>query len=84
MQDPDFGYQDFARRDEDQTQVFRVQVRLLALPAAGEWWLWGARVAPSGATPASLHPWEALPHEGTHPTRAGGGEATAFCPQEPL
>uniref|UniRef100_A0A8D0FNX2 Sestrin 3 n=1 Tax=Strix occidentalis caurina TaxID=311401 RepID=A0A8D0FNX2_STROC len=25
MQDPDFGYQDFARRDEDQTQVFRVQ-----------------------------------------------------------
>ncbi|XP_041252713.1 sestrin-3-like isoform X1 [Onychostruthus taczanowskii] len=24
-QDPDFGYQDFARRDEDQTQVFRVQ-----------------------------------------------------------
>lgn len=29
MQDPDFGYQDFARRDEDQTQVFRVQVRLL-------------------------------------------------------
>lgn len=35
MQDPDFGYQDFARRDEDQTQVFRVQVRLLALPAGG-------------------------------------------------
>lgn len=37
MQDPDFGYQDFARRDEDQTQVFRVQVRLLlpspALPS---------------------------------------------------
>lgn len=29
MQDPDFGYQDFARRDEDQTQVFRVQVRFL-------------------------------------------------------
>lgn len=29
MQDPDFGYQDFARRDENQTQVFRVQVRLL-------------------------------------------------------
>uniref|UniRef100_A0A8C0BYM4 Sestrin 3 n=1 Tax=Buteo japonicus TaxID=224669 RepID=A0A8C0BYM4_9AVES len=25
MQDPDFGYQDFARRDDDQTQVFRVQ-----------------------------------------------------------
>ncbi|XP_071613697.1 sestrin-3-like isoform X3 [Heliangelus exortis] len=25
MQDPDFGYQDFARRDEDQTQVFRAQ-----------------------------------------------------------
>ncbi|XP_028942370.1 LOW QUALITY PROTEIN: sestrin-3-like [Antrostomus carolinensis] len=25
MQDPDFGYQDFARRDEDQTQVFRIQ-----------------------------------------------------------
>ncbi|XP_068019702.1 sestrin-3-like isoform X2 [Melanerpes formicivorus] len=25
MQDPDFGYQDFARRDENQTQVFRVQ-----------------------------------------------------------
>ncbi|NWR60956.1 SESN3 protein, partial [Bucorvus abyssinicus] len=25
MQDPDFGYQDFARHDEDQTQVFRVQ-----------------------------------------------------------
>ncbi|NXH15527.1 SESN3 protein, partial [Bucco capensis] len=25
MQDPDFGYQDFARRDEDQTRVFRVQ-----------------------------------------------------------
>ncbi|NWH18318.1 SESN3 protein, partial [Grus americana] len=25
MQDPDFGYQDFARRNEDQTQVFRVQ-----------------------------------------------------------
>lgn len=73
MQDPDFGYQDFARRDEDQTQVFRVQVRLLALPAAGEWWLWGARVAPSGAAPASLHHWEALPREGTHPTRAGGG-----------
>ncbi|KAI6078199.1 hypothetical protein LUU34_00779100 [Aix galericulata] len=83
MQDPDFGYQDFARRDEDQTQVFRVQVRLLALPAGGEWWLWGACVAPSGAAPASLRPWEALPREGTHPTRAGGGEATAFCPQEP-
>lgn len=33
MQDPDFGYQDFARRDEDQTQVFRVQVRLL-LPSS--------------------------------------------------
>lgn len=33
MQDPDFGYQDFARRDEDQTQVFRVQVRLLL-----SWW----------------------------------------------
>lgn len=32
-QDPDFGYQDFARRDEDQTQVFRVQVRLLL-----SWW----------------------------------------------
>lgn len=31
MQDPDFGYQDFARRDEDQTQVFRVQVRLRSL-----------------------------------------------------
>lgn len=29
MQDPDFGYQDFARRDEDQTQVFRIQVRFL-------------------------------------------------------
>ncbi|XP_040525512.1 sestrin-3 [Gallus gallus] len=25
LQDPDFGYQDFARRDEEQTQVFRVQ-----------------------------------------------------------
>ncbi|KAM7159843.1 sestrin-3-like isoform 2-T2 [Macrochelys suwanniensis] len=25
VQDPDFGYQDFARRDEDQTQLFRVQ-----------------------------------------------------------
>ncbi|NXU54396.1 SESN3 protein, partial [Turnix velox] len=25
MQDPDFGYQDFSRRDEDQAQVFRVQ-----------------------------------------------------------
>ncbi|NWQ86721.1 SESN3 protein, partial [Burhinus bistriatus] len=25
MQDPDFRYQDFARRDEDQAQVFRVQ-----------------------------------------------------------
>ncbi|KAM8800058.1 sestrin-3-like [Eudromia elegans] len=25
LQDPDFGYQDFARRDEDQAQVFRVQ-----------------------------------------------------------
>lgn len=31
MQDPDFGYQDFARRDEDQTQVFRVQVRTALL-----------------------------------------------------
>ncbi|XP_042732436.1 sestrin-3-like isoform X2 [Lagopus leucura] len=25
LQDPDFGYQDFARRDEEQMQVFRVQ-----------------------------------------------------------
>ncbi|XP_074863602.1 sestrin-3-like isoform X2 [Carettochelys insculpta] len=25
VQDPDFGYQDFARRDEDQTPIFRVQ-----------------------------------------------------------
>ncbi|XP_025896705.1 sestrin-3-like [Nothoprocta perdicaria] len=25
LQDPDFGYQDFARRDEEQAQVFRVQ-----------------------------------------------------------
>lgn len=26
LQDPDFAYQDFARRDEDHTQIFRVQV----------------------------------------------------------
>uniref|UniRef100_A0A8C0G949 Sestrin-3-like n=1 Tax=Chelonoidis abingdonii TaxID=106734 RepID=A0A8C0G949_CHEAB len=25
VQDPNFGYQDFARRDEEQTQIFRVQ-----------------------------------------------------------
>lgn len=37
MQDPDFGYQDFARRDEDQTQVFRVQVRLLLSGWAAAW-----------------------------------------------
>lgn len=35
MQDPDFGYQDFARRDNDQTQVFRVQVRFLLSRQAG-------------------------------------------------
>lgn len=26
VRDPNFGYQDFAQRDEDQTQIFRVQV----------------------------------------------------------
>ncbi|XP_069065503.1 sestrin-3-like isoform X1 [Pleurodeles waltl] len=25
VQDPEFGYQDFARRDEEQTQIFRIQ-----------------------------------------------------------
>lgn len=29
--DPDFGYQEFARREEDHFQVFRVQVRTLPL-----------------------------------------------------
>lgn len=43
MQDPDFGYQDFARRDEDQTQVFRVQVRFLLFPPLpSSLWLQGA------------------------------------------
>lgn len=37
MQDPDFGYQDFARHDEDQTQVFRVQVRFLLSWQAAAW-----------------------------------------------
>ncbi len=29
--DPDFYYQEFARREEDHFQVFRVQVRMLHL-----------------------------------------------------
>ena len=65
LQDPDFGYQDFARRDEEQTQVFRVQVRLLhSPPIQGVGGCsWGARMAPKC-------PSRALPHHGTH-QRAG-------------
>lgn len=47
MQDPDFGYQDFARRDEDQTQVFRVQVRFLL----SQWAAAHAATSPLFCTP---------------------------------
>lgn len=67
MQDPDFGYQDFARRDEDQTQVFRVQVRLLALPAGGSPCCRGAVVVGCPCGPERGCPSLAAPLGGSAP-----------------
>lgn len=75
MQDPDFGYQDFARRDEDQTQVFRVQVRLLL-----SWWA-AAQAAASPLSPLSSS-WAVNSCRVAHadcpcPTRVGKREVTS-------
>lgn len=35
VQDPNFAYQDFAQRDENQTQIFRVQVGFAAAACLG-------------------------------------------------
>ncbi|XP_054025571.1 sestrin-3 isoform X2 [Dryobates pubescens] len=83
MQDPDFGYQDFARRDENQTQVFRVQVRfllsrwaaaqapLLSSAPGGEQTVMGVPVQPRSG--AAAFAGELSPERGPAPLGLGRG-----------
>lgn len=74
MQDPDFGYQDFARHDEDQTQVFRVQVRFLLSWQAAAW----AATSPLLSAPGGVQMVVGVPMQ----SRSGAAGFAKCCSRE--